>query len=192
MAVSRRRSAPVAALLSLALCSAAPLAATEHPLEAAFLIAPERDSESYAGVILDRFWGLGLAWHLSEAWAVEARGQFQEGTGDFLEIAIDGYDLGVRRAFALGERWRPYLAAGAHVRDTEILESVACVDVTFPCPPLRESDDGRGGFVGAGVDWSVLRHLALRFDGRYRAWDSSRLEGTETEGTLAVGLALRF
>lgn len=192
MALEPSPTALRAAALAVALAAAAPLAAAEHPLEATVLVAPERDSESYQEVVLDRFWGVGLAWNFSEAWAVEARGQFQDGRADYLAVAVDGYDLGARRAFALADRWRPYVAGGAHFRDTEIEETVACLEIGAPCPPLRRADQGRGAFLGAGIDWNVLGRLALRFDGRYRAYDSSRFDRTETEGTVAVGLALRF
>ncbi len=179
----------VVALLALA----GRVEAQTEGVELSLLFAPEATYSSAEGLDTGTSWGLGAGVPLRSAWTLEARGLFSHQEASGISFERRTLDLGLRRSFAAGAGWRPFLQLGARQRATEIEREVVCLDsFQFPCPADREKRDEVGAFVGGGVDWRLAPRWALRLDGRLFLYESDLTGDFEEDTDLTLGLVFRF
>lgn len=180
-------------LLAAIFATAPTLSAQEHPFELSVVLEPGGSYSDYEGFDLDLGYGVGLGWAFSDAWSAELRWLGRESDSRFSDLDLDTYQLGVRRTFAAGSAWRPFVELGAHYQSAEIEFEVVCIDpIRDPCPPMRSSPEELGAFVGGGADWYFSRRAALRLDGRVAVYDSDSSGDTEDSIDLTAGIVLRF
>lgn len=180
----QRLSLPAVALL---LACAVPALGQDSNFEISAFFAPSGSYSDHNGLDFETGLGAGLAWRFSPHWAAE--GRFLVRDGDFADA--ESYQLGLRYAFlADSARWRPFVAGGLHLGQTDFEHEVVCVRA--PCSDQEQSLDDTGVYAGGGVDWQLNDWFAVRFEGRLMVYDSELYDEIEEDADLLVGVAFRF
>jgi hypothetical protein len=177
--------------ISLPFLVGAPALAERDPLELSLLAAPGGAYSESEGFELETAYGAGLGFGFADAWQVELRALVAEDDLEFESFEQRSFELGLRRFFG-GGAWRPFVQAGARLREAEVSRQVVCSDITTPCPPLEEQREEIGPFVGGGVDLDLARWFALRADGRLNFYESDATDDLENDFDLTVGAVFRF
>ena len=175
-----RRSFVVSTLLAAAILGW-PLCALgeEYRFDFSILLEPGGSYSSISGVDLDAGFGLGLGWTFGERWGLDARVIAHDGN----VVDTTTRQLGLRRWIGPPRRWRPYLVFGASRESTDVDCGRRGACFGFP-----GSTADVGVFAGGGVDWGFRDWGAIRFDGRFVAYDADFLED---ELDMTVGFVLR-
>lgn len=176
----------------LPLLVGAPALAQSGTTELSLLVAPGGAYSESEGFELDAAYGAGFAFGFGRAWQAEARFLLAEDDSRFESFEQSSFELGIRRSFFDAAPWRPFLQAGLRYREAEVSRQVACTQFADPCPPLEEQREEIGPFVGGGIDFSLARWVALRFDGRFNVYESDVTDDVEQDVDLTLGLVFWF
>ncbi len=181
------RTVLLLAALPLSSSTAFAASAPEDAFELSALAAPGGSYSDYEGFELDTGFGLAAGWRFAPRWGAEVRALRQDGR----VAEAETYQVGVRFSAEGGPGdWRPFAVGGLHLQRSDLRHDVVCVQA--PCPPLHETHDDLGAFVGGGVDWIVSRPLIVRFEGRLAGYDSDRRSQSETTSHFTAGVVWRF
>ncbi len=176
-------------LVALPLSSSTAFAAppSGEIFELSVLAAPGGSYSDYEGFELDNGFGFAVGRRFAPRWGAEVRALWQDGR----VAEAETYQVGVRFSVEGGPGdWRPFAVGGLHLQRSDLRHEVVCVQA--PCPPLHETHDDLGAFVGGGVDWIVSRPLTVRFEGRLAGYDSDRRSQSETTSHFTAGVVWRF
>lgn len=179
-------------LFSLVLLAAAPLSAQRGSAELSLVFAPGGAYSESEGFELESAYGAGVAFGFGSAWQAEARFLIAEDDTRVESFEQRSFELGLRRGFFDTAPWRPFLQGGVRYREAEVTRQVVCTQFADPCPPLEEQREEIGPFVGGGIDFSLARWFALRFDGRFAFYESDVTDDIEQDVDLTVGLVFWF